>query len=152
MSVRLKLFAVIALTIAAAALVMAHVNGVNGPSYWRWPWRRLTTFPLYGWMTAAALPFFVGQFIYGNGILRRRLALALVTVSALALELAAIATQPPGGLRRAVIIVENAGNTSYFTAAKLLYQQPNISVSQWLEIFPNVVPMLMIHARYKPRD
>lgn len=150
MSFRLKLTAVIAMTVVMAALTLAHVHGVNGPWYWTWSWRRLSWLRLYPVMLVGAAPFFLGQYLWWKNPRRWRPALALVTLSALVLQIASATAQPPFGLKRMQLLVENSVNTSYYTSAKILYDQPNISVPEWLQIFPEIAPQLMIHARYKP--
>jgi hypothetical protein len=46
-ALRIKLALVIVVTIVMTILLLAHVDGVNGPIYWRWPWRRMPGFLLY---------------------------------------------------------------------------------------------------------
>src|ERR1043165_5862038 len=104
---RLKLLAVILMPAAAVALVARHTNYVNGPSYWTWSWRHLPALTLYPLMLAAAVPFFVGQWLYARRPDRVRGALALVALSTLLLQVAAMAAQKPAGLRRMVDIVES---------------------------------------------
>ena len=38
---RLQLGFVLAVGIAFACGVLAHVDALNGPAYWKWPWRDL---------------------------------------------------------------------------------------------------------------
>src|SRR5688500_10290765 len=71
----------------------------------------------------------------------------MLMLATLALELAAIACQPPGGLTRLRLIIESAVNTSYYTAATFL---KDLAPADWLAVFPQVLPDLMIHAKYKP--
>jgi hypothetical protein len=137
-----------------AALVMLQVHGVNGPRYWKWSWReapqwRLSPWPLYASMLLAAAPFAAAQYIYlAHG--RLKIAVALLALATLTLELTALAHQPPVGLRRLVAIVENPINTSYYTDAVVLSGQSNIPVRDWLTQYPDILPLLHLHAKYKP--
>jgi hypothetical protein len=143
-----KLAAVVALTLLISALILAHVTHVNGPWYWTWSWRRLTIW-IYPAMALAATPFALAQILWARGR-RRRSALACLVASTLLLMLTAIALQPPTGLRRIPLIVQNAAVTGYYTDAAILNDQPNISTWEWLYQYPQVVPLLHHHARYKP--
>ncbi len=143
----IKLALVIAVTLIMAALILAHVKHVNGPWYWTWSWRRLTWW-LYPAMLLAATPFALAQWLWQRQ--RRRLARACLVLSTLALTLVAMAIQPPTGLRRIPLIVQNAAATGYYTDASILNEQPNITTREWLNQFPQVAPMLHHHARYKP--
>lgn len=146
---RPKLALVILLTAGMAALVLVHAPGVNGPWYWKWSWRRLPAWPLYGSMLLAALPFVLAQAVY----LRRhklKMAIGLLAVSTLSLQLTAIAHQPPTGFHRLPAIVQNAVNTSYYTDAYILDEQENIATWEFLYQYPDLLPMLHLHAKYKP--
>ncbi len=141
--------AVILLTTAVlVALVLAHLHRVNGPWYWRWSWRRLS-FWLYPAMLVAAAPFVVAQLIYARGG-SRRLAVACLAAASLTLELTALSFQPPTLLRRLPLIVQNTVITSYYTDAVILQEQKNISTWEWLYQYPDIVPLLHVHAKYKP--
>ena len=141
-----KLALVVLLTAAMAVLVLLHTPGVNGPWYWQWSWRRLPVWPLYPLMLAAVAPFFAGQWVrvrFG----KTAIAISLLMASTLALELAAMSAQPPGGLERLRLIVENSVNTSYYTSATFV---KDLSVPDWFSVFPDMLPDLMVHAKYKP--
>src|SRR5439155_1133333 len=103
---------------------------------------------LYPAMALAAAPFVLGQFLWSAR--RRRAAVACLFASTLLLMLTALALQPPTGLRRIALIVQNAAFTGYYTDATILHDQPNIRTWEWLYQFPDVVLMLHHHARYKP--
>ena len=148
MSVRLKLTLVVLLTAVMAALILAQVKGVNGPWYWWWPWRRVSFWPLYPAMFLASSPFVAAQFLWSKG--RRRPALACLFAATLFLMLTALACQPPTGLRRLPLIVQSSVNTSYYLDAAILHDQKNITLNEWLYQFPDILPLLHIHARYKP--
>jgi hypothetical protein len=146
-SITIKLALVIALTLGMAYLVIAHTPGVNGPWYWIWSWRRLPVWPLAPLMLAASVPFWIGQWMHARRPDRPRRALLMLMLATLLLELAAIACQPPGGLTRLQLIVESAVNTSYYTVATFV---KDLSPADWMSVFPDMLPKLMVHARYKP--
>ncbi len=145
---RLKLALVLLVAGVMIALILLHVPGVNGPWYWWWPWRRLT-WVLYAAMLLAAIPFVFAQWLYARG---RRIgwAVACLALATLCLELTALALQPPTGLRRLPLIVQNTVITSYYTDAAILSEQENISTWEWLYQYPDIVVLLHVHARYKP--
>ncbi len=142
----------IALAAVMGGLVIAHVRGLNGPWYWTWTWRRLPV-SIYPILLGASAPFFVGQRVYARFRTARgiKVALALVMLSTLTLQLAAISVQPLG-LRRIGAIVRSSVNTSYYDAAKVLTEQMDRGASyrDWIEIYPQLMPKLMLHAGYKP--
>jgi len=131
-------------------LVIGHVGHINGPWYWKWPWRQLRAWPLYGLMAAAAVPFFIGQYFFQrwqNG----KSAVWLLMISTFALQIAAISQQRVG-FSRVGAIVENSVNTSYYTAARVLVrqQEQGIKLSDWLSLYPDLMRYMQVHAKYKP--
>ncbi len=153
--VAVKLAVVVLITGVMVGLIVLHAHRVNGPWYWMWSWRRLPALRLYGSMALAFVPFLVAHVMRD----RRRIgtigALGLVMLSNLALQLAATTAQPPGGLwglRRLVMIVQNSVNTSYYSAAEVLVRQMDAGASyrDWMEIYPQLMDVLMLHAAYKP--
>jgi hypothetical protein len=147
--IRWRLSLVLIVAAAMAALVIGHVKWINGPWYHVWPWRRLSLW-VYPAMLAAAIPFFIGQWLYARGHGAAK-ALALVMASTLCLQIAAICVQPLG-FNRIAAIVQNWTNTSYYNAAKVLTEQMDQGASyrDWIEIYPQLMPRLMLHAGYKP--
>jgi hypothetical protein len=143
---RWKLPLVLLLTIVMAALVLIHVKGVNGPWYWKWSWRRLSWW-IYAPMLAAAVPFAAAQWLHVKGKLRS--ALVVLTLATLVLEIVAISCQP-AGFERLMLIASNATNTSYWTDARIMYQQENIPLHNLLSIYDLMVPDLHLHVKYKP--
>ena len=143
----IKLALVVALTLVMTALILAHTKHVNGPWYWTWSWRRLTGW-VYPAMALAAMPFAVAQFLWLRS--RPRAAIACLCLATLLLILTAMALQPPIGLRRIPLIVQNAAVTGYYTDASILNEQSNISTMEWLYQYSQLVPFFHHHARYKP--
>ena len=148
--------AIIALATTAAVvlgvLVILHVPGVNGPSFWPWPYRTLPAWPLYGVLAAAAAPFFVGQFIYQR---QRRgataLALGCVTLACFGMKLCSILpyTDPPS-LGLIQTIVENPDATSYYTDAAALRSAHPAGAREWLPLHPQYMPALSLPSQTKP--
>jgi len=142
---------VVTIGVAAAMLAIFHVKGTNGAWYYPWHWRRL------GWevhpLTAlAAAPFFLGQWLYHRRRWSARGAIVLVAVSVLLLQLAITVVQPPGW-RRIVKAIEDPTNTSYYTAAVVIKKhiaQTGVPLRAWLQFYPEMMPTLMLHAKYKP--
>jgi len=143
---RIKCALVVGMAGLMAVLAMCHVHGVNGPWYWHWTWRRLA-WGIYPAMFLAAAPFAAGQYLYARRGWRAGRALMLVALTTVLLELTALAFQPPGGLGRIRVIVESPAVTSYFTAATFVKDTP---ANEWLQIYPDFIQRLMIHARFKP--
>ena len=145
--------AIIVLSAAAAVLlgvlVILHAPWVTGPHFWRWPYRRLPAWPLYGLMAVAAVPVFVAQLVYrssARGALPA--ALGLVTLGCFALKLASVLphTDPPS-LDLVQVIVEDRNTTSYYTDAAALGSAH--AVRQWLPLFPQYMPALSLHSKTK---
>jgi hypothetical protein len=148
---RWKLALVLVLGLTMIVLVIRHTPSVNGPWWWTWPWRRLS-WSIYPLMVGAAVPFFAGHWLYARGRLAARGALALVMLSTLCIQLTAMSMQPLG-LRRLPAIVQNSVNTSYYNAAEVLVEQmeqEGKSYRDWMEIYPELMDVLMLHAAYKP--
>ncbi len=144
----IKLAMVLGATGVLVALVWAHVPGMNGPYYWKWHWRRLEILPLLIPIVLAAVPFFAGQWVFASGR-RLSLALSLVTGSTFLLQFAAISGQPPGGLSRATDLIGNSLATSYFTDARVAHYN-KLQLSKWMDDYPQLLPRLHLHSRYKP--
>jgi hypothetical protein len=145
-----KLLAVVLLTLVMGALILLHTHRINGPWYYTWSWRRLDAWTLFSRMALAAVPFVIGQILYVRARRPTVLAIGFVAVSVVTLQLAALSAQPPFGLSRLTLIIENTIHTSYFTAARLLADDERIGLLDWLGVFPQVLDMLQVHARFKP--
>jgi len=144
---KVRLTLVVLLTLVMAALVIAHVRGVNGPWYWKWGWRRLAW-----WSYAAMLPplgvFALAQRLYLRG--RLRTALAMLFAATLTLQFAALAAQPGGGIGRLRLLVQSPRVTSYWMDASVLAAQPNLGVTGILAAYEEITPLLHVHGRFKP--
>ena len=152
-SIPLKVAAVVLLTLVMVVLVLRHTPGANGPDYWNWSWRRLPFFPLYATMFAALLPLLAAAVLVDRGKLAHRGALALMMLTTLALQLAAIRAQPPYGWDRLIDIVRNPVNTSYYTTATFVKDVPVLGHEGWMSLFPQLLAeefKIMVHARFKP--
>ncbi|HEX8524841.1 MAG TPA: hypothetical protein VF669_21495 [Tepidisphaeraceae bacterium] len=148
---RLKLLVIILVALTMATLITLHLRGINGGWYWQWPWRRLS-WRIYPILIAASTPFFLGQWLYAKRRITVAWALAFVTAAAVIVQVAAIIPQPMG-LYRIIAVVQNSINTSYFNVAEVLYKQMHLqgaSLRDWLEIYPQLMPMMVLHASYKP--
>jgi len=152
-TIAIKLAIVLAVAGVTIPLVLLHVHGVNGPWYWTWPWRHLAAWPLYPLMALAAIPFFAGQWMFHRWQ-NTGLALALLTISTVALQRAAVSQQPHEPDRsRLEQLIDDDGNTSYYSAAVILLdqQQHGVPMSDWMRGFPELQEhKLVVHARYKP--
>lgn len=134
-------------------LVILDVPGVTGPSFWAWPYRYLPAWPTYAALAVAAVPFFIGQVIYGardRGRAYTLVALACVTLGCLALKLASVLpyTDPPG-LGFIQTIVENPDATSYYTDAAALRSAHPEGWRGWLPLYPQYMPQLSLHSKTK---
>jgi hypothetical protein len=102
-------------------------------------------------MLLAAVPFFLAQWLHAC---RRRTAsaLALVMLSTLGLELAAIGMQKkPFSLDRIAEVVENPFATSYFLdAAALVEETPSRGFRAWMSAYPERMPEFHLHTQFKP--
>ena len=147
MAQRVKLFIIIAVTVVMAGLVLAHVPWVNGPWYWRWPYRRLSVWPLVPLVIASAAPFFVAQFLYALKGKAARV-IPLLMLSTFALMLVTCFCQPHG-FGRIAVIIENISITSYyFVAARLA--RSGVPTPEWMSIYPQFMTTLPMHAGAKP--
>ena len=137
---------VVLLTLVMAALVIAHAKGVNGPWYWKWEWRRLPW-----WTYAAMLPplaaFALAQRLHARG--RTRVGLAMLFLTTLTLQFAALVPQP-AGIKRLLLLVQSPKVTSYWMDASVLAAQPDLGTLGMLAAFDEIVPLLHVHGRFKP--
>jgi len=145
-------------TIVLASLIARHVPGINGPWYWKWPWRNLPFAPLYTALLIAATPFIAAQMLYR----RRRgdergafMAVTLLTLATLAISLTAMFVHTkPYGLSRLDATVQSPIVNSYYSDAvaiqRNIEENPNLSTRAALDDYPLLLPHLHLHSRYKP--
>lgn len=137
-----------ALSCLFAAGVWLHVDGLNGPDYWKWVWLRLPNGGAIALGFAiAATPALAALFVR-----RTMAAVALVALSAIALQFAGASLF--GGMSarvRITSLIDDAANTSYYTAAlqvlDLQQRHPEIGLVKNFDRFVGFFPM---HARTKP--
>ena len=142
-----KLAVVLFSTLVLRALLTNHVDGLNGPDYWDWPWRTMDGYRLFPAMLAAATPFFLAQYLH-----RRRsigsftVPLLALMLSTLALQLTAVGIQKkPFGFERITQRVMHPITTSYYTDATSF-----TSLNDWLQSFPDSLMSYHTHSRNKP--
>lgn len=127
------------------ALTYGHVNGVNGPSYFRWVWvRGSDNGIMFLSLLFAAAPLFAAQLLISR---YRRVALALLVLTPALLQATAIRMWPaaPRGIARAEAILRHPYATSYFTVADRIE-----SSDEWLLHFDKLLPSFEMHAATKP--
>src|SRR5262249_39773423 len=142
---------VLAVAATMTVLVLAHVQGINGPWYWRWAWRRLG-YGIYPLMLAGASPVLLAPWLQVKRAIRPAPLVPLPMLGAVLMQAASL-TQQPLGIARLAAIVENSVNTSYYSAAKVLVEQMDkggMSYRNWLEVYPELMEKLMLHASFKP--
>src|SRR2546423_9910990 len=109
---RWKLALILLIAAVMSALVIAHVHSLNGPWYWKWPWRRLG-WGIYPLMLVAASPIALAQWLFARRNVPAARLVPLLMLATLLAQAAAI-SQQPAGLSRVKVIVENSVNTSYY--------------------------------------
>jgi hypothetical protein len=151
-----KLLLILAATAVLGAAIARHVDGINGPDYWRWPWRVYRGLTPYLILFLAATPTFIAQLrlhstqssvlrppSYFSGLL-------LMMVGVLAFELANRGLDMvPFDLTRIGSIIEQPGSIGYFTHAEEM-DQSGESIHDFLHDFARKMPTFTLHARNKP--
>ncbi len=131
-----KLPLLLAAGLVLGTLVILHVPGINGPSYWVWPWRRLNAAHWYPLMALAGVPFFLAQILYDHRQIGAGTGIAFLMASTLLLELTACALQSPRGpwdwIRS---IVASPAATSYYSTALHLLNAGRLDDPRWLGHF-----------------
>ncbi len=141
-----KLVFLLAATCLAVILLSAHVDGVNGPRYWQWPWRRLAGARVYPLLAAAALPFMVAHYLRWKGRIASGGSLGLVALSVLLMQLVAVGLpEDPFSLVRLWQYTAHPLVTSYFTDAAELRETPSL-----LARYHELLPSLHLHSQTKP--
>ena len=131
-----KLPLLLAAGLLFATLVIFHLPGINGPSYWMWPWRSLNAAAWYPLMALAAAPFFLAQILYDRRRIGAGVGLACLMGSTLLLELTACDLQSPRGPWDWIgSIVANPAATSYYSTALHLLSAGRLDDPRWLGHF-----------------
>lgn len=123
-------------------LVLAHVEGVNGPAYWRWPWHSPAwTWPqgavLYG---PAVLTFFAAQLLAQRTWIRLTL---LALCAALLIYAAQDIVTADAAIDRAASVLESPTAHGYYT------DYLRVAKGNWLERFHEMTPTFNLHSRTK---
>ena len=148
MTARVKLWLVIIFALALALLLVIHAPFMNGPSYWKWPWRQLIWWRYFPLMLVCAAPLFVALFIHGTGRIRSIWSIALLMVSMLAMQIVHIGlTVTPFSLSRITYFVESPMSTSYFADA---IRSMDVPVSDLITNYPGYMPQFYMHSQEKP--
>lgn len=141
-----KLFLVIAATLLLAALTTGQVEGINGPSFWKWGLRKLEPFRAYLALLAAAVPFAVAQWGTGRRWWRHRWGVLALMLAVLTLELTALGIgKTPFNLDRIPEFIRRPLYTSYFKDAETVQQ-----LRPWLREFPERLAGFRVHSQNKP--
>lgn len=131
-------------------LAFAHSTGLNGPTYWRWPWRALHAGELAVGFSLALVPFALAHYLHAVRRWSPYAALVPVMLSLFVLELVAIGEQTtPFTLRRIAEVVKSSSATSYFTDA-LPLAHADFDLRRWLSDFPQLLGRLHVHSMTKP--
>jgi hypothetical protein len=140
-----KLALVIAATLVLAGLTTWQVEGINGPSFWKWGLRQLSPLRTYLALLAAAVPFALAQW----GTLRRwrhRSCLLALMLAVLTLELTALGIgKTPFSLDRIPEFIRRPLYTSYFKDAETVQE-----LRPWLREFPERLSGFRVHSQNKP--
>jgi hypothetical protein len=150
---RIKLVVVLVATAVVTALLALNVDGINGPTFWHWPWRPIPAGRVFLAMGIASVPFFLALLLDGPGRARRSVAIVLLMISCYALKIASViyrddvtpADSP--NLQLIQIIVENKDATSYYTDAAAFSGFP---LRHWVTLYPELMPRLNLHSKSKP--
>ena len=128
-------------------LVMRHADGVNGPVWWHWPWQsRPDLLRVAALLLLAALPALAAQW------LPRRLQLAALAVSLVALQWMANAMQAPWrGVGRIDAVTRSWISNSYFSIAEPLVEAEERGLEvDWLGQYGEILRGAPLHAKTKP--
>ena len=143
----------IALAATFAALVNFHSPWINGPWYWKWPYRDPDVVPparWYAWMLLATLPVIAAialePLAAAGSRVRRWATVAMLMVGAVAMKLMAVCVLT-AQLSFFVLnlIIQDPFVTSYYTDAGRFANYAN-----WLEIYPKVLEQTNLHTMSKP--
>jgi hypothetical protein len=141
-----RLLGVVLCTLTCSALLLAHVDGVNGPQYWQWAWRRLPGLRVYPLMLLAATPLFSGLALFGRRPDNPYLPISLAMLTMFALQLVGLGAQAqPFSLGQIAYFVQHDFITSYFSDA-----QTFTSLGSWMGSYPELMQGFHLHSMNKP--
>lgn len=138
----LKGWAIVLLTFLMAMLAFTEAPGLNGPSYWTWPWRRLD---LAQWlvMLACGVPAVLTLVFFRYRQSTNWILLACWIVSSMALKLGCVLSQSnPIGFDYLSKVTWSPDATSYyFDAARIVAtaQQDGVSPTFWFPRYDELV-------------
>ena len=139
------LLAVLALAAATFVLLLQfHVTGINGPSYWRWPWIDTPFWRFWPWYSTALIPFIIAQWRYRRVGARRALPWLAFTCLALQLFAQGVLTEP-FSLKRLAKVIKHPVSHGYLQAAHSVTEKED-----WLGKYPHLLQHFPLHARTKP--
>lgn len=152
---RLKLPFLILVTAVLAVLIARHATGMNGPSYWRWPWRMDRGWMPYGALLLPLVPIIISQIRFSPRLPdgRRQNCLPgilLLMAAVLCMEwIVRGLDMVPFDMTRIVAILEEPGSIGYFTHAEQ-FVQTGPPLREFLGQFPQEMLTFTKHARNKP--
>ena len=147
----LKLGLCVAAAAAVVALLVANVEGVNGPHWSRWEWQRLSWTRVIAGFALGAVPFVLAQVLFARGRWPAQTALKAVALSMFLLQLIAIGVrEDPFSLSVGAKIIQHPLATSYFTDAVNLDGHKDYTVARWIEDYPKLAGSLSARSRTKP--
>src|SRR6476620_2920962 len=115
---RFKLPILLFIAMILAVLLLPHAPFMNGPYYWKWPWRRLDALRYFPAMLLCAAPLLAGVAVYDSSRIRTFICIVLAMASMFAMQIVHMGLSVrPFSLNRVVYVVESPMHTSYFTDA-----------------------------------
>jgi hypothetical protein len=143
-----RVLALAALAVPLAAGMFLHVERLNGPAYWRWPWRAPAVGPLALRVAVALVPAAIGIILRARGRLGPRRALQLAAGTLLLVQLVLLGSQTtPFSLLRIAELVASPSVTSYFTDGWRLADGGSLD---WIAAYPDTYATLTFHSLTKP--
>jgi hypothetical protein len=145
MPAKVKLLLVVLLTALLLTALYRHSPWLNGPSYWKWPWRSVPALRFYQAMLLAGAPLLIAATLTR---LRVGVSIAHLMISMLAMQItASVMSQSPASFRGIIYTVESPTNLSYFADAD---RSLDIPTRQLLGNFPAYMPQFHMHSQEKP--
>lgn len=136
-------------TLALATLTLLHVDGINGPWYWRWPWRINHGLWPYIALAGAAIPTFIAALRFGPNHGEKFGVALMMFTSLFAMLVVRMMDTPTSPFARIVAITEEPGSIGYFTHAQQFLASGH-SLRWLLGNYVDWMPRLTLHARNKP--